>query len=133
MGLVSRGLGDGGSALRSTAASTRHSAQRCLTHRKVKLAHSLREDRPEVCLPTSRVKSKQWESQGSAILGNSWVKHMSKKNQRRPVGNDEDTTKVSFGQSQLSSSICEKWLNGKIFPDMSKLSLWLHETLSCSC
>ena len=58
---------------------------------------------------------------------------MSKKNQQRAVGNDEDTTKDSFGQKQLSSSIHEKRLNGKIFPDMSKLSLWLHEALSCSC
>ena len=94
-------------------------------HCKVKLVHSLCEDRLEVCLPTYSVESKQWESQESTTFGNSWVKQMSKKNQQRAVGNDEDTTKDSFGQNQLSSSIREKWLNGKIFPDMSKLSLWL--------
>ena len=48
--------------------------------------------------------------------------------EQRAVGNDEDTTKDSFGQNQLSSTIREKRLNGKTFPDMSKLSLWLHET-----
>lgn len=53
---------------------------------------------------------------------------MSKRNQQRAVGNDEDITKDSFGQNQLSSTIREKRLNGETFPDMSKLSLWLHET-----
>ena len=45
---------------------------------------------------------------------------MSKKNQQGAVRNDENATKDSFGQNQLSSSICEKWLNGEIFPDVSK-------------
>ena len=107
--------------------SARHGAQQGLTSLQSKTG-SQSTWRQAGSLPAYLQSQKQ--AVGGSGIRHTW-KQLGKTHEQEEstetMGNDEDTTQDSFGQNQLSSSTCEKWLNGKIFPDMSKLSLWLHE------